>query len=285
VFPFIALPILFLLLTEMSLAVLWPIGGEWMPTADGISFRYRYGNDEAPYELRVPASHWAFSIGYSDPTVRLPSGEDMSIPSQSLLPLVPIRVYNPFSVGSGVSTEFDAIQMSRAIEAFYGRTISPDEIYIRYLSQPPKKGTVYLDDEMLLADYPELRAMRKHDLPTRMVWLGLLWFVTLYFTLRHTLPPTSRVEWQRRRWIRWTGFTLLGGLLITNFVMAISNSRDDGVIISFDAVQATLSLVRDVLPSNPGAAWAATVLILAALYFMLQQRFLKMELPLKFKKQ
>jgi hypothetical protein len=102
---------------------------------------------------------------------------------------------------------------------------------------------------------------------------------------RRGVPTTSRVEWHRRRWIRWTGFTLLGGLLITNFVMAISNSRDDGVIISFDAVQATLSLVRDVLPSNPGAAWAATVLILAALYFMLQQRFLKMELPLKFKKQ
>jgi hypothetical protein len=101
----------------------------------------------------------------------------------------------------------------------------------------------------------------------------------------HTLPLTSRVEWQRRRWIRWTGFTLLGGLLITNFAMAISNSRDDGVIISLDAVQATLSLVRDVLPSNPGAAWAAAVLILAALYLMLQQRFLKMELPLKFKKQ
>ena len=286
VFPFIALPILFLLLTEMSLAVLWPIGGEWMPAADSISFRYRYGNDQAPYELRVPASHWAFSIGYSDPTVRSPSGEDVSIPSQSLLPLVPIRVYNPFSAGSGLSTEFDAIQISRAIETFYGRTISPEEIYMRYLSRPPQKGTVYLDDEMLLADYPELRAMRRDDLPTRMVLLGLLWFITLYFALRHTLPPTSRHEWQRRRWIRWTGFTLLGGLLITNFVMALSTSRqDDGVIISFDALAATMSLVRDVLPSNPGAAWAGAVWILAALYFMLQQRFLKMELPLKFKKQ
>jgi hypothetical protein len=87
----------------------------------------------------------------------------------------------------------------------------------------------------------------------------------------------------KRRRYRFVDGIHCGGLLFTNFVMAISNSRDDGVISSFDAVQATLSLVE--IFCHPTQELRGRRGVDVGCLFDAAAAFLKMELPLKFKKQ
>ena len=186
--------------------------------------------------------------------------------------------YSPFSTTEESSVDFVALQISRAVEAIYGRTIPYEEIRERYLETSPD-GEVRLRNAAgltLLADYPELHAAGEGPVfPVVLMLTGLLYlaFGACYFrAYRASVSERAR---------KLVFFGLLGAALalhLAQFVVFMAGLVEDWVVLGL--VEAGIHRLAVFLPGGAAAVWVLCASVFAVAYRLTQRAFAKIEAPL-----
>ena len=186
--------------------------------------------------------------------------------------------YSPFSASAENSADFVAWQISRAVEAVYGRSIPYEEIRERYLETTPGGGASLRDPGglTLLEDYPELHSGGEGPVfPVVLTLTGLLFLAlgAIYFrAFRASVSDGAR---------KGAFFAVLGLALVIHiapFVAFISGFVEDWVLLG-QAEAGILWLGRTV----PGGDFGVGILcglIFAAGYRLAQGAFERIEAPL-----
>jgi hypothetical protein len=187
-----------------------------------------------------------------------------------------IRFYSPYHTPEGSSSEFVALQVSRAVEAIYGRRVPSGEIRERYLAQDEGKVVPAGEGLTLVEDYPDLEPLgRGPVLPFFLLTVGLPWILLVAFFLR-----SYRVGWSERwRKLIWVGAAIVAfGLVTVPFVLAV---RD---ILEPWAIRGLIEIpLREAGESVVGtlAAWALSLLPLVGGYRLATVMLGRAELPPK----
>ena len=233
--------------------------------------------------LRVPYTEFRTAWNGEVPPIESPWGESHEAWRIPLYSGSRAMVYLPFSTPEGSSVDFVALQISRAVEAVYGRTIPYEEIRERYLETSPE-GVVSLRNPSgltLLEDYPELSVGGEGPLfPVAILITGLLYLGIGSLYLRTYRASIS--EGKRKA----AFFAVLGGTLvlhITPFIAFISGFVEDWVVLG--QAEAGLLWLARTLPGGEAAVWVLCAAILYAGYRLAQGAFERIEVPLPRPKQ
>jgi hypothetical protein len=185
--------------------------------------------------------------------------------------------YSPYSTTEGSSIEFVALQISRAVEAVYGESVSPEEIRERYLDVDlegrvvPKQAAGL----SLLKDNPGWEARpERSQFPIVITAVGLSFFLmaVVYFrTFRATLTDRAR---------KLVFFGLLAVALIVHiapFVLFIT--RWTRPLVASGLTKEFIDWSAETLPGGGPALWVLCALLLLAGYRLTRSRFERIEVP------
>jgi hypothetical protein len=222
-------------------------------------------------DVRVPLEYWQLGWdGTPEPLVPA-HDEPHAAWSVRLFRGTDGVLYNPYHVPAGSSPEFVASQLSRAIEAVYGRHISPEELIDRYLESGPDGGTVLKVGRMDLGDdYGGLRPRGwSTSLAAVIALIGMVWLVYLAGIMPRA---TSAIT------IGHLTLTIIG-IMFLAFVIWSDNA---GVTKPWKLSALLAIMARDLaaaLPAGTFTLWGIAVLGLACCYLLAQSRFTRMEVP------
>ena len=186
-----------------------------------------------------------------------------------------IKVFSPFSTPRESSATFVALQLSRAIEAVYGRAIPAEIIRYRYLIDTEEGVELKEEGMPLLRDYPNLRSPRiVHFYPTLalvVVVASLALMIVYLRTCRASLGD----------WVRKAAFVgILSGTMalhvallasfVTQFIQPDAASTFWRVLV----YRASLAL-----PGGELAVWFICALVFAGAYRVTEAEFECIEMP------
>jgi len=204
-----------------------------------------------------------------------PWGESHPVASTSPLYVGSRAVlYSPFSTPQGSSTEFVALQISRAVEAIYATSIPPEEIGERYL-ETDENGEVVLKTEglTLVEDYPDLRAVENPSrTPLLLFAAGFPWLLLLAGWL-----PLVRVSVSELR--QKITFWIVAGLCLALYLgsFAVSMLRFMTPAVTNGFLEILMRHLTNAVPGGATSIWAACALLLVGGYWMAQEQFVKIE--------
>jgi hypothetical protein len=237
---------------------------------------YRQERNGTHHYLHVPIGRAEIAWDGIPPVSTSPWGETHPAWEDPVWRGSRIRFHSPYHTPEDSSSEFVALQVSRAVEAVYGRSIPPGEIRDRYLGEDGGKVVPVGEGLTLVEDYPDLEPRgRGPVLPFFLLTVGLPWILLIAFFLR-----SYRVGWSERwRKLIWVGAAIVAFALVTvPFVLAV---RD---ILEPWAVRGLIEIpLRKLGESVVGtvAAWASSLLLLAAGYRLAAVMLGRAELPAK----
>jgi hypothetical protein len=247
--------------------------GTLVPTQKLIDYREKASN----FYLYVPYRACEIAWDGDLPYLQSPWGES-HLPATST-PLIRgsrAMMYTPFSTPPGSSPDFVALQMSRAIEALYGRTVPYEELRDRYLeSAGPGRTVLKTSGFNLLDDYPDLRPVGR-DAVFPVIFLGSgLFFFIFYSLYLQTFRAGVTESFRKGIFILLILITM--GIHMSQFVAAILGW------IHLGAINATYRVVLHNLSiAAPGGAvtiWLVCGALFATGYLFTQWRFMKVEAP------
>ncbi len=233
-----------------------------------------------PYPLkypavRVPAQYCRIAWDGKVPQNTSPWGESHDAWQMPLFRGSRIKVFSPFSTPRESSATFVALQLSRAVEAVYGRIIPSEVIRDRYLVDT-EAGVVLKEEEIpLLRDYQELRPPGiVHFYPTLalvVVVASLALMIVYLRTCRASLGD----------WVRKATFVgILSGTMALHLAFLVSFMtgfiRPDAASTFWRVFVYRASLA---LPGGELAVWFICVLVLAGVYRLTEGEFQRIELP------
>jgi hypothetical protein len=163
------------------------------------AIRFAGDRENANYYLYVPYNAMRISWDGRVPDTVAPWGETHEAWSTPLFPGSRWKLYTPYHTPPGSSTDYVAWQMSRAVEAVYGESISPEELRERYLETRDHGGAALKTDRLTIdADYPNLKRIRTAGpaFPVVMALTFSLWMLALaiYFrAFRAGIPNRRRM--------------------------------------------------------------------------------------------
>jgi hypothetical protein len=182
-------------------------------------------------------------------------------------------LFSPFSSPRGSSIDFVAWQLSRAVQAIYGRSIPPQEIRERYL--------LVVDDGLIVArgegltlqrDYGLQALARGPMLPIIMLPTCLVWLLAVYLFL---LANRAGVKDSRRK---KAYFAIMGGLLLLHITHLpllmldiLEPSGLDGVI------SILMTQLDEAVPAAGFLVWAVAVVIFIGCYRIVRASFERIE--------
>ena len=115
-------------------------------------------SDEGNYYLYVPYDAMEILWDGRAPDIVAPWGESREGWARPLFRGCPIKMHTPYHTPPGSSIDFAAWQISRAIEAVYGESVSPEEIKDRYLRERDDGTAALIPKKLKIAeDYPRFR--------------------------------------------------------------------------------------------------------------------------------
>jgi hypothetical protein len=236
-----------------------------------------------PATVRVPAGLCRIAWDGQPPQNVSPWGEAHPPWTVPLVSGGTAVLYSPYSTPEGSSPEFVALQISRAVEAVYGKSIPPSEIQTRYLEVddqgavvPRKAGGLTLRH-----DYPDLIARRGVPrFPVFMLITLVLYLLTSSVYFRSYRVTVS----DRRRLVIF--FTLGGCLFVLHLVLtvlfitrAIREVAFSGVMTIFTHAMTTF------LPGGVFTLWVVCALLTWGVYRFAESRFERVEAAMPARKQ
>jgi hypothetical protein len=234
--------------------------------------------DDAPCCRRVPDSFLEIAWDGEPPRLTAPWGETHESWTVPVVRGRKMVMYSPFAVPAGGSSEFAALQVSRAVETIYGADIKPEEIKSLYLAIGAA-GRFELENggQKLRKDYPNLRATGWiRTLPVTLLIIGLPWFLFLtlivrgyYAGVRESLSIVAAI---------------LPAFLPMVFLVLLIWLGELGYTQSWKLTAFASILIRKVADSIPGPApviWILSLILLAGAYLFCQSQFLRIEVPFK----
>jgi len=233
-----------------------------------------YSEDEDNYYLRVPYSVLRVAWDGRVPEAVAPWGETNDVWTHAVFFGSRAKVYSPYSTWPGGSVDFVAWQLSRAVEAVYGETISPEELKARYLEERSDGTAALITKKLTIShDYPHLVKDRKAG-PAFPVVMGLtftLWMLSLaaYFqAFRARVSNGKRLA---------TAFIVLAVLMLGwlsvifgPIVRVLSSGLFNGFLTA-----ATRQAGESV--SATAAVWIVSIVVSAAAYRLALWRFERAE--------
>jgi hypothetical protein len=280
-FAFIVLPVL--LLMSLGYGAGWT--ARWLRGEPAPRVKFQEAVSESlvppypfqPAMVRVPVEYCRVAWDGMPPETGSSWGESHPAWTIPLFKGSTAVLYSPFSTPEGSSPEFVALQISRAVEAIYGRSVAPSEIMSRYLEVddrgivvPSKAGGL-----TLLHDYPDLTESRRvSDFPIFMLLTTVLYLFTssLYLrSYRATVPHGRRmvIFFVLGGWL-FAMHVALTGLFITRVVRETVFS---GLLTIF------AQRMTDFLPGGSFAVWIVCALLFWAAYRIAESEFDRVEAP------
>jgi hypothetical protein len=228
------------------------------------------GRDDGNYYLYVPYEALRVLRGGEPPETVAPWGEAHPAWSRPLWRGASIKVYSPYHTPAGSSIDYTAWQISRAIQAVYGESVSPDEIKDRYL-EPRADGSARLRGNALTIqkDFPDFRRDTSSGpvFPVIFAWVFILWMLSLAVYLQAFRAGVSKT-------VRNVTAGVLMGLMmlwwLTEFIAPMLHLVETQMV---DAV--FMNWLRRVGESAAATAavWIAAIALSAAAYWLALNRY------------
>jgi hypothetical protein len=241
---------------------------------------YRQHPVVGDWDVQVPLISWEIGWDGQPPPVEepyVPPWEEPYYPwSVSLFRGLPPVLYSPYHAPQGSPPEWVAAQLSQAVEAVYGTSISAIEIQRRYLLLEADGSTVVQPRGVSLLDhFPGLKPVAwAQTLPLMALLIGLPWLLYLALAVR---GGYASADAGRRPW----GPFLLAGYGLLCIVGAIW-SYGVGWTAEWKLIALTGILARKLsalLPADLWLQWSIVIALLAGAYLLAQARFERIETP------
>jgi len=228
------------------------------------------------YCIRVPSDFYRIAWNGRIPRNTSPWGESHDAWSWSLFSGGSPAIYSPFSVPKECSADFAALQISRAVETVYGRSIPPNEIKNKYFVV--EADTIIGLKEpgfTLQKDHPDLRRRSGGPFfPVFFMLSGLAWMLMVSIYMR-----TFRAGIQEG--IRIAVFILL--MVISFTLHFVPYAGAIGGFMSLDAMigffHVTIRSVTEALPGGSVSVWVICTVLFYAGYRLARLQFERAEIP------
>ena len=252
-------------------------GGWLTQKALGDTTRVVHYRVEAPhYWVSVPYAHLEVAWDGEVPELTSPWGEDHPASSSTLFRGSRAALYSPYNTPEAGSAAFEALLLSRAVEAVHGVSIPYEELLERYFDVDGdrlgglKEGGLTLEE-----DYPGFRrpAGQRHFV-FLMAFVLVPWFLLLALFLRTFRASLSDRTRQVTFW-SLLGLALL--LMLGQVVMAVTG------LARPDVLRGTMEVVlREANSSTSGslALAGACLALTIASYLLAQRQLVKAEIPM-----
>ncbi len=224
--------------------------------------------------IRVPGQYCEIAWDGQAPASVSPWGESHPAWAYPLYRGSRIMVYSPFNTPEGCSPRFAALQISRAIQAVYGKSVPYQEILDRYL-KANEGGSVELKNggSLLFERYPDLNAQGVTALfQVLMIAIGVSWLLMAAVFLR---ACRATVTHARRMGVYYGMAAVAMASVIGQVAVMVSG------LVRADVGAAFLQiLTRDLANALPGgnpAAWLLCTLFMLAAYWLAQTQFERIE--------
>jgi hypothetical protein len=167
-----------------------------------------------------------------------------------------------------------ALQISRAVEAVYGRRIATSEIRERYLEIEGDEVVPKGDRLTLRADYPDLEPLGQGPVLPFFLLATALPFLLLTALFLRTYRASLSSRWSKVVWIGGAVGAL--GLVTLQVVLAIRNLMEPWASRGFLEI-----LLRKLgeMPAGTPAAWTLGLLLMLAGYRLAESLLMRAELP------
>jgi hypothetical protein len=236
----------------------------------------RFCRDPSHSCFHIPARFLAVSWTGQPPALGSPWGESHEPHGTTLWRGSRAVVYSPFDTPPGSSAEFVALQLSRALEAVYGRHVPPEELRERYLRVDESGRTVAATGDLaLLAHYPELESRGANGrilMTIIVVAVPLLLSLALVLRLLRALLPAGDVK----------RFSLVLSLVFVALAFGQVIAAETHVLEPWVA-QALAEMLAQRLSALPLgqrlALWGAAGLLLVVAYRLAEAQYQRLEAP------
>ncbi|NIM65436.1 MAG: hypothetical protein GTO51_05525 [Candidatus Latescibacteria bacterium] len=237
-----------------------------------------YIADSSCCHIRIPIEFCRISWSGNPPDNTSPWGESHPAWKASLFKEGRSALYSPFDTPENSSPDFVALQISRAVEAIYERSIPPDDIKNRYLDVAPD-GSIGMKGVglTLLENYPDMKRRSNGPVfPVMILLASLALFILISIYLRtFRLSITDSV-----RKIVFIGLLLLTFVLhLMQYVLAIDDHMKMWVYIGFWKV--FIRNLGDLLPGGSITIWVICALLFLIGYRLTEKQFEGIEMPVE----
>jgi hypothetical protein len=207
------------------------------------------------------------------PEITTPWGESREPWNRPVVKGLPMRAYYPYSVHSGSSPEFAALQISRAVESLYQVHISPDEIQSRYLSER-SDGTVGLkgDGLALEADYGLIPVRDGVYFPWILAAIVVMWALLLAGYMGWL---RSGVSLKRRKVLAWVFIAVPMLFWVLDFFL---EAMEISTIMARNTLFIQMGRALGASTAGTIATWVVSALAAWGAYTIAQRRFERAEL-------
>lgn len=240
------------------------------------SYRSPPYREEAPM-VRVPVEFLAVAWDGEPPPSGSPWGESHPAWRIPLFRGARAALYSPFSTPADSSPDFAALQISRAVEAVYGESVSAEEIRRHYLEVDGDQGVRWKDEGAPFRErYGRLEP--RIYVPVFPVVFTILTLFFLLFTTLYARSFRATVSDKLRLFVYFGVLAFALAVHITPFVFLIAGITKDWVLAG--VVKILTRRVVEAMPAGSLVVWAVCLLVLLGGYWMAQGRFQGIEVPL-----
>ena len=271
-------PLVAALVTPYLLLLCLGYGIGAMIASDAMS-RLEYVNfeeSEDGWRVTTPLRVYSLAWDGKPPPVESPWGETAA--PEPLKPFAWSRVaaYSPYSAPPGSSARLIARQISLAVEAVYGASISPEEIRRRYLVTRGDGGVTPRGEGLTLRrDDPNLKPRSGPMFPVLLALTAVPWLLLTALLLR---AYRAGVRERVRQTIVWGSLALLLGSVIATTIAEVLGVTEPW------AIRALVEIPVMRLGQTATGVWMVWIvvgLLIAGAYLIVQRQFLRMEIPTK----
>lgn len=232
---------------------------------------------EQGYYVKVPVRYLKIDWDGRPPAFAAPWGETLEPLLFPLFSGSPVGLYSPFPVSAASSPELYALQIRRAVEAVYGRTITEAEIEERYLEVDGDGRVVPRGEGLtLIADHPGLEPRDGGPaFPVFLVLVVVPWLLLSSIVLRACRAGVSD---RIRLTVFWGLVGLVFAAMLLHIGLAVADVVEPWVTRGFLEIA-----IRRLGESWPGtvAAWLGSALAILGGYRLAEAAFRRIELPAK----
>jgi hypothetical protein len=245
------------------------------------SYRSPPYREEAPM-VRVPIEFFAIAWDGEPPPNGSPWGESHPAWSIPLYKGARAVLYSPFSTPAESSPEFAALQISRAVEAVYGESVSTQEIMHRYLEVDGDRGVGWREAGAPFRERYRRLEPRIH-VPVFPVVFMILGLFFLLFTSLYIRSFRATVSDRQRLFVYFGVLAFALTVHVAPIVFLIVGITKDWVLAG--AVKIFTRWVIETLPAGGPVVWVVCLLVLLGGYWVAQGRFERIEVPVPRDKQ
>jgi MFS family permease len=231
-------------------------------------------NEDDNYYLYVPYDAMEILWGGRAPDTVAPWGESREGWAKPLFRGCPVKMYTPYHTPPGSSIDFAAWQISRAIEAVYGESVSPEEIKDRYLRKRDNGTATLIPKRLKIAeDYPRFRRITPSGpfFPLVFATVFVVWMLAMsvYFQA-HRAGISNR----KRTVVMWI---LLGIMMLWWISMFLGPAVRLLHTMRVNAFLTVLVVRAGTSAISTAAVWLGSIAMSMAAYLVALRRFEKVE--------